>query len=57
MVAAADASPDDAEPVSSSSCTAVAIMGTLEDKPRHFWNQKQLDICVLIINSAGDEVE
>lgn len=33
VVVAEEASPDDAEPVSSSSWTAVAIMGTLlEDK-------------------------
>lgn len=31
VVVAQEASPDDAEPVSSSSCTAVAIMGTLSN--------------------------
>lgn len=59
VVAAEEASPDAAEPVSSSSWTAVAMMGTLlEDEwQRLLLELKQLDISALIINAAGDEIE
>lgn len=40
VVVAQEASPDDAAPVSSSSCTAVAIMGTLTNTNASlFWNK------------------